>query len=64
MDVAGEFVFDTPEHYTATITTASSMIGRQLQAGAHDHRGTTRGRVPVSRMSALIAVLGLSCRCA
>jgi hypothetical protein len=33
MDLTGEFLFDAPEHYTATITTASSMLGRQLQAG-------------------------------
>ena len=32
MDLAGEFLFDEPEHYSATITTASSMLGRQLQA--------------------------------
>ena len=30
-DVTGEFVFDTPEHYTATITTTASMAGRQMQ---------------------------------
>jgi hypothetical protein len=33
MDLTGEFLFDAPEHYSATITTASSMMGRQLQAG-------------------------------
>ena len=33
MDLTGEFSFDAPEHYSATITTASSMLGRQLQAG-------------------------------
>jgi hypothetical protein len=31
MDVAGEFVFDTPEHYTATITTRAEMLGREIQ---------------------------------
>src|SRR5262249_24044495 len=31
MDVAGEFTFDTPEHYTAVITAQSSMQGRLLQ---------------------------------
>lgn len=31
MDVAGEFVFATPEHYTATITTQASMLGKQIQ---------------------------------
>src|ERR1700683_2771033 len=30
-DVTGEFVFDTPEHYTATINTTASMAGRQMQ---------------------------------
>ncbi len=33
MDLTGEFLFDAPEHYSATVTTASSMLGRQLQAG-------------------------------
>ena len=33
MDLTGEFSFDAPEHYSATIATASSMLGRQLQAG-------------------------------
>jgi hypothetical protein len=32
MDVAGEFLFEAPEHYTATVTTASAMLGRQMQA--------------------------------
>jgi hypothetical protein len=30
MDVAGEFLFDNPQHYTATVTARSSMIGRML----------------------------------
>ena len=30
MDVAGEFLFDSPEHYTATVTARSSMMGRVL----------------------------------
>jgi hypothetical protein len=33
MDLTGEFLFDAPAHYTATITTASSMEGHKLQAG-------------------------------
>jgi Protein of unknown function (DUF3617) len=33
MDLTGEFLFDPPEHYSATITTASSMQGHRLQAG-------------------------------
>ena len=30
MDVAGEFRFDSPQHYTATVTARSSMMGRVL----------------------------------
>jgi hypothetical protein len=30
MDVAGEFVFDRPDHYTATVTARSSMLGRVM----------------------------------
>ena len=33
MDLTGEFLFDAPEHYSATITTASSMAGHPLQSG-------------------------------
>lgn len=32
MDVSGEYVFDTPEHYTATIVTSASMGGRPMQS--------------------------------
>jgi hypothetical protein len=32
MDVAGEFVFEAPDHYTATIDTRMSALGRQLQS--------------------------------
>jgi hypothetical protein len=31
MDVAGEFTFDAPDHYTATITTQASIMGKQIQ---------------------------------
>jgi hypothetical protein len=31
MDVSGEFTFDTPEHYSATIVARSSMQGRLMQ---------------------------------
>ncbi len=31
MDVAGEFLFDAPEHYTATITTRATMLGKEIQ---------------------------------
>jgi Protein of unknown function (DUF3617) len=30
MDVRGEFVFDTPNHYTATIVSKGSMAGREV----------------------------------
>ncbi len=33
MDLTGEFLFDAPEHYSAMVTTASSMLGQKLQAG-------------------------------
>jgi hypothetical protein len=32
MDVAGEFVFDSPEHYSATVVASSSMMGRPMQS--------------------------------
>lgn len=31
MAVAAEFIFAAPEHYTATITTQASMLGKQIQ---------------------------------
>jgi hypothetical protein len=31
MEVTGEFHFDTPQHYTAIITTRASMLGNQIQ---------------------------------
>jgi hypothetical protein len=31
MDIAGEFLFDDPKHYTATVTTRASMMGQQIQ---------------------------------
>ena len=43
MDLTGEFLFDAPEHYFATITTASSMLGRQLQAGRMTVEGQRMG---------------------
>jgi hypothetical protein len=43
MDLTGEFLFDAPEHYSATITTASSMLGRQLQAGRMTLQGQRVG---------------------
>src|SRR4029450_6351158 len=32
MEVAGEFTFDSPEHYTAVITARSFMLGRLMQS--------------------------------
>ena len=32
MNVAGDFVFDTPEHYTGTIIASATMLGRLMQA--------------------------------
>jgi hypothetical protein len=31
MDVAGEFLFETPERYTATLSTEASMAGQVMQ---------------------------------
>ena len=31
IEVTGEFIFDKPEHYTATITARSFMLGRLMQ---------------------------------
>lgn len=31
MDVAGEFNFDSPQHYSATVIASSSMMGRLMQ---------------------------------
>jgi hypothetical protein len=31
MDVTGEFLFDSPKHYTATVTTHAAMMGQQIQ---------------------------------
>ena len=33
MDLTGDFSFDAPEHYTATVTTAASMAGHLMQSG-------------------------------
>jgi hypothetical protein len=30
MNVAGDFVFDTPEHYTATVDSSAAMLGRTI----------------------------------
>jgi len=46
MDLTGEFLFDAPEHYSATVTTASSMQGRRLQAGRMTVEGQWVGECP------------------
>ena len=46
MDLTGEFLFDAPEHYSAIVTTASSMLGRQLQAGRMTVEGQRTGECP------------------
>jgi hypothetical protein len=33
MDLTGDFSFDAPEHYTATVTTAAAIGGRLMQSG-------------------------------
>jgi hypothetical protein len=33
MDLTGDYSFDTPEHYTATVTTSASLAGRLMQSG-------------------------------
>jgi hypothetical protein len=40
MDVAGEFVFDTPQHYTAVVTTQGAMAGRLM----HSSRSLIEGQ--------------------
>ena len=30
MDVAGDFIFDTPKHYSATIVSKGAMAGREV----------------------------------
>jgi uncharacterized protein DUF3617 len=31
IELTGEFIFDRPEHYSATVTSRSSMLGRLMQ---------------------------------
>jgi len=42
MDVAGEFIFETPEHYTGVVTARSSMMGHPMQ----DVRTEIDGQLP------------------
>ena len=46
MDVAGEFTFDSPEHYTAVITARSSMLGRLMQSIRTSVEGQRVGDCP------------------
>jgi hypothetical protein len=46
MDVSGEFVFDTPEHYSATIVARSSMQGRLMQEVRTSIEGQRVGDCP------------------
>jgi uncharacterized protein DUF3617 len=46
MDVAGEFTFDSPEHYSATITARSSMQGRLMQEVRTSIEGSRIGDCP------------------
>jgi hypothetical protein len=46
MDVAGEFTFDSPEHYTAVITARSSMQGRLMQNVRTSIEGQRVGECP------------------
>ena len=46
MDVAGEFTFDSPEHYSAVITAQSSMQGRVMQTVRTSIEGQRVGECP------------------
>jgi len=46
IDVAGEFAFDSPEHYTAVITARSSMLGRLMQSVRTSVEGQRVGDCP------------------
>jgi hypothetical protein len=46
MDVAGEFVFESPEHYTATVTARSSMAGRVMNDVHTEIEGQRVGDCP------------------
>ncbi len=46
MEVTGEFAFDSPEHYTATITARSFMQGRLMQSVRTSIDGTRVGNCP------------------
>src|SRR5215469_5837785 len=46
MDVAGEFTFDSPEHYSAVVTTRSFMLGRLMQSIRTSIEGQRVGDCP------------------
>ena len=46
MDVAGEFTFDSPEHYTAIVTARSFMLGRLMQSVRTSIEGQRVGDCP------------------
>src|SRR5262249_59026059 len=46
MDVAGEFVFDRPDHYTATVLASSSMMGQVMQRVRTAIEGQRVGECP------------------
>jgi hypothetical protein len=46
MDVLGEFTFDSPEHYAATITARSFMQGRLMQTVRTSIEGQRIGECP------------------
>ena len=46
MDVAGEFTFDSPEHYSAVVTTRSLMLGRLMQSMRVSIEGRRVGDYP------------------
>jgi len=46
MDVAGEFTFDSPEHYAAVITARSFMLGRLMQNVRTSIEGQRVGECP------------------
>ena len=46
MEVAGEFTFDSPEHYAAVITARSFMLGRLMQNVRTSIEGQRVGECP------------------
>jgi hypothetical protein len=46
MDVAGEFVFDRSDHYTATVLASSSMMGQVMQRVRTAIEGQRVGECP------------------